>query len=95
MKRDRDSTGKFTQGDRNSDRNTLEVTFPRFNTILIWIGLILILLPWILIILRNELFQKTLSSLDKLMTPVMTPSTSTGNCPSDSEGDNGDNRYWK
>ena len=93
MKRDRDSTGRFTQGDRNSDRNTLEVTFPRFNTILIWIGLILILLPWILIILRNELFQKTLSSLDKLMTPVMTPSTSTGDSPS--EADNGDKRYWK
>ena len=63
MKRDRDTNGRFVQG----DRTTLEVTFPRLNTILMWIGVIIILLPLILIILRNELFQKILNSLDKLM----------------------------
>ena len=92
MKRDRDNNGRFNE----KDRHTLELTFPKLNTILVWIGILLILLPWISIIMRNELIQKTFSSIEKLMAPAVIAQTNNGNNgvnPDDNDENKG--KYWK
>ena len=96
MKRDRDNNGRFTEKDVEKDRHTLELTFPKLNTILVWIGILLILLPWISIIMRNELIQKTFSSIEKLMAPAVIAQTNNGNNgvnPDDNDENKG--KYWK
>ena len=89
MKRERDNNGRFVEKDR--EQHTLEVTFPKFNTILVWIGIIIVLLPWISIIMRNEIIQKTFSSIDKLMAPSVINPTNIGKNTDDhdSEKQNG------
>jgi hypothetical protein len=96
MKRDRDNNGRFTEKDVEKDRHTLELTFPKLNTILVWIGILLILLPWISIVMRNELIQKTFSSIEKLMAPAVIAQTNNGNNgvnPDDNDENKG--KYWK
>ena len=96
MKRDRDNNGRFTEKDIEKDRHTLELTFPKLNTILVWIGILLILLPWISIVMRNELIQKTFSSIEKLMAPAVIAQTNNGNNgvnPDDNDENKG--KYWK
>ena len=96
MKRDRDTNGRFTEKDVEKDRHTLELTFPKLNTILVWIGILFILLPWISIVMRNELIQKTFSSIEKLMAPAVIAHMNNGNNgvnPDDNDENKG--KYWK
>lgn len=66
----RDSTGKFTKA------NSIEIKLPKLETIMLYIAIILIILPWILIISKNDIMRKGYSFFETLMFPTTTDSKS-------------------
>ena len=53
----RDAKGRFSKDD-GDESNNLILTIPTFTTILKWISITLVLLPWLIIISKFNVFQK-------------------------------------
>ena len=53
----KDAKGRFSKDD-GDESNNLILTIPTFTTILKWISITLVLLPWLIIISKFNIFQK-------------------------------------
>ena len=60
----RDSNGRFIKSDDGG--LTIVVTLPSFSKILLWILLLIVFSPWIIIILRNQIWKDILLKLEHL-----------------------------
>ena len=60
----RDSNGRFIKSEDAGF--TLVITLPSFSKILLWILLLIVLSPWIIIILRNQIWKDILLKLEHL-----------------------------
>ena len=59
----RDSNGKFIA----KEKVNIEVPVPHITSILFWVFVIIVLLPWISIVIRNELLGKLFALFDRLI----------------------------
>ena len=60
----RDSNGRFIKSE--DEGLTIVVTLPSFSKILLWILLLIVFSPWIIIILRNQIWKDILLKLEHL-----------------------------
>ena len=63
----RDNKGRFTK--KNEEEMKLTFFLPTMKTVFFWIFFISILMPWLLIIARMDLFPKLLIKFEELIFP--------------------------
>ena len=63
----RDNKGKFTK--KNEEEMKITFYIPAMKTVLFWIFFISILIPWLLIILKMDLFPKFMIKFEELIFP--------------------------
>lgn len=61
----RDSKGRFTKGPEEGLKITMHV--PTLATIIYWILLLIIFMPWISVVCRLEILKRILSFFDDLL----------------------------
>ena len=60
----RDSFGRFIK--KEDDGLKIVLTLPTFSKILLWISLLLILSPWLVVLLRNQIWKEIISIFEHL-----------------------------
>ena len=63
----RDNKGRYTK--KKDEEMKLTFYLPTMKTVLFWIFFISILMPWLLIIFRMDLFPKLMSKFEELIIP--------------------------
>lgn len=66
--RERDSSGRFTSNVK--DKEAIEVAFIGLKTLIFYVCAFILILPWISIIIKNEVLSKTLRWFDNLIAPT-------------------------
>ena len=69
----RDEKGKFIK----KEGFMISLGFPSFERIIGWIALLVLLMPWIVIILRQNFFETLIKVFEKIMTPYNNEETET------------------
>ena len=87
----RNEQGKFIKKELENTQNPgyFVIQIPQFSSIIFYLIIILVLLPWILIIFKAELPSKIISWSNNLLFEQTTPLSSTNNGSKDSQGG-----YW-
>ena len=60
----RDSSGRFIK--KEGEGLKIVLTLPTFSKILFWILLLVILSPWLIVLLRNQIWKEIISKFEHL-----------------------------
>ena len=60
----RDSSGRFIK--KEGEGLKIVLTLPTFSKILFWILLLVILSPWLVVLLRNQIWKEIISKFEHL-----------------------------
>ena len=63
----RDKRGRFSKEENENEGYNLNLAFPSFRSLLCWLIIIVILLPWTVILARFNIFKKIYDFFEILM----------------------------
>jgi hypothetical protein len=69
---ERDNNGKFKKisklgGNQVEEHHKIEIDIPNFNTVIYYLFIIAILLPWIILIIKSNFFGRAYHFIDKIL----------------------------
>ena len=62
-----DKKGRFSKEEDDKEGFNLNITLPSFKTILFWLFLLILLLPWTVIFAKFKIFKKVFDIFENIM----------------------------